>query len=157
MRFRLGLSIFVCTLVLSISIFPAFAAVPEPFYGAGYIKGNDSTLGDVIVYVPVDSKDSWGTSDSGYLFNVSSHTYSAIMYDDHGRQYTVSSSSFAFPRYRLSSSSSYNYTDLHLKVSDTNMAVATANPPRLTITESLPIITVGFLGVILFCMMRYKR
>lgn len=129
----------------------------QPFVGSGYFKGHDSILGDVVVYVPINSKGSWGTSDSGYLYNVSSSSYSGVMYTKNGTAYTFSSSGFAFPRYRLSSSSSYNYNDLHLTVTESNMQVATVPVNSITVTDSLPFIMVGFLGVILFCLMRFKR
>ena len=71
--------------------------------------------------------------------------------------YIVSASGFSLPRYRLPNSSSYDYFDLHLTVSESNLQVATEFPNALTITEAIPFIMVGFMGVILFFMMRSKR
>lgn len=159
MRFlsvRKTVFVVLCTFILSITT--VFADdFYQPFVGSGYFKGHDSVLGDVVVYVPINSKGSWGTSDSGYLYNVSSTSYSGVMYTKNGTAYTFSSSGFAFPRYRLNSSPSYNYSDLHLTVTESNMQVATVPVNSITVTDSLPFIMVGFLGVILFCLMRFKR
>lgn len=157
MSFRLGhkIAIIICTFCLCVTTVFAdnyFA----PFVGSGYVKGTDPMLGEVELYVPVNSKGSWGTSDTGFLYNVSSTSFKGVLYTKNGTKYTVSASGFALPRYRLSSSSS-DYSDLHLVVSDSNLQVATAFPNVLTITEAIPFIIVGFLGVILFFMMRSKR
>lgn len=157
MSFRLGHKIIIvfCTICLCVSTVFAddFLA---PFVGSGYVKGTDPMLGEVELYVPVNSKGSWGTSDTGFLYNVSSTSFKGVLYTKNGTRYTVSASGFALPRYRLSSSSS-DYSDLHLVVSDSNLQVATAFPNAITITESIPFIIVGFMGVILFFMMRSKR
>lgn len=158
MSFRLGhkIAIIICTFCLCVTT--AFADdFLAPFVGSGYVKGTDPLLGEVELYVPIDSKGSWGTSDTGYLYNVSSSGFKGVLYTKNGTKYTVSASGFALPRYRLSSSSYDDYSDLHLTVSASNLQVATAFPNALTITESLPFIMVGFMGVILFFMMRSKR
>ena len=158
MSFRLGhkIVIIICTFCLCVTT--AFADdFFAPFVGSGYVKGSDPVLGEVELYVPINSKGCWGTSDTGYLYNVSSSSFSGVMYTQNGTKYIVSSSGFALPRYRLSSSGSYDYTDLHLMVSQSNLQVATDFPNALTITEAIPFIMVGFMGVILFFMMRSKR
>lgn len=158
MSFRLGhkIAIIICTFFLCVTT--AFADdFLAPFVGSGYVKGTDPTLGEVELYVPINSKGCWGTSDTGYLYNVSSSNFSGVMYTQNGTKYIVSSSGFALPRYRLSTSGSYDYFDLHLTVSESNLQVATEFPNALTITESIPFIMVGFMGVILFFMMRSKR
>lgn len=157
MSFRLGhkIAIIICTFFLCVTT--AFADdFLAPFVGSGYVKGSDPVLGEVELYVPIDSKGSWGTSDTGYLYNVSSSGFKGVLYTKNGTKYTVSASGFALPRYRLSSSSS-DYSDLHLTVSESNLQVATDFPNALTISESIPFILVGFVGVILFFMMRSKR
>lgn len=158
MSFRLGhkIAIIICT--FSLCVTTAFAdGFIAPFVGSGYVKGTDPTLGEVELYVPIDSKGSWGTSDTGYLYNVSSSGFKGVLYTKNGTKYNVSASGFALPRYRLSSSSSSDYSDLYLTVSESNLQVATGFPNALTITESIPFIMVGFMGVILFFMMRSKR
>lgn len=157
MLFRLGhkIAIIICTFCLCVST--AFADnFFAPFVGSGYVKGTDPLLGEVELYVPIDSKGSWGTSDTGYLYNVSSSGFKGVLYTQNGTKYTVSASGFSLPRYRLSTSSS-DYSDLHLSVSESNLQVATAFPNALTISEAIPFIIVGFMGVILFFMMRSKR
>ena len=158
MSFRLGhkIAIIICTFCFCVTT--AFADdFLAPFVGSGYVKGTDPMLGEVELYVPVNSKGSWGTSDTGFLYNVSSTSFKGVLYSKNGTKYTVSASGFALPRYRLSNSSSSEYSDLHLMVSESNLQVATAFPNALTITEAIPFIMVGFMGVILFFMMRSKR
>lgn len=61
MSFRLGhkIAIVICTFCLCVTT--AFAAdFYAPFVGSGYVKGTDPLLGDVELYVPIDSKGSWG-------------------------------------------------------------------------------------------------
>lgn len=158
MSFRLGhkIAIIICTFCFCVNT--AFADdFLAPFVGSGYVKGTDPLLGEVELYVPIDSKGSWGTSDSGFLYNVSSSGFKGVLYTKNGTKYTVSASGFSLPRYRLSSSSSSDYSDLHLSVSQSNLQVATEFPNALTISEAIPFIMVGFMGVILFFMMRSKR
>ena len=158
MQFRLGhkIAIIICTFCFCVST--AFADdFLAPFVGSGFVKGTDPLLGEVELYVPINSKGCWGTSDTGYLYNVSSTGFSGVLYTQNGTKYTVSASGFALPRYRLPNSSSYDYSDLHLTVSESNLQVATDFPTALTITESIPFIMVGFMGVILFFLMRSRR
>lgn len=174
MRFRLGLSFLFSFVLLSFCVVPAFAvsAVPDevpaadvvavgpqyaPYIGSGWITGNASRLGHVSVYVPISSSDSWGTTNDGYLCNISGNSVSGLMYTDSGTKYYFSCSSFAIPRYRLYDGSGYQYEDLRLVVEDTNMHVATVFPGSYTFSNSWPYIVIGLMGVILVCLMRYKR
>ena len=158
MSFRLGHKIAIIICIFCFCVTTAFADdFFAPFVGSGYVKGTDPVLGEVELYVPINSKGFWGTSDTGYLYNVSSTGFSGVLYTQGGTKYIVSASGFALPRYRLSTSGSYDYSDLHLTVSESNLQVASDFPNALTITESIPFIMVGFMGVILFFMMRSKR
>lgn len=174
MRFRLGLSCFFCLVLLCFSVVPAFAVsavsdeVPAaqavsvgpqyaPYIGSGWITGNVLGLGHVSVYVPITSSESWGTTNDGYLCNVSGNSVSGLMYTDSGVKYYFSCSSFSIPRYRLYDGSGYQYEDLRLTVEDTNMHVATEFPGSYTFANSWPYIVIGFMGVILVCLMRYKH
>lgn len=174
MRYRLGLSCLFCFVLLCSCVFPSFAspslqedapvaqAVPigpqyAPYIGSGWITGNAPGLGHVSVYVPITSSDSWGTTSTGYLCNVSGNSVSGLMYTDTGVKYYFSCSSFSIPRYRLYDGSGYQYEDLRLTVEDSNMHVATVFPGSYTFSNSWPYIVIGFLGVILVCLMRYKH
>lgn len=170
MRYRSVLNVFVCCLLLSFCVVPVYAVsddapavqvVSEPKYapyiGCGWITGNVSGLGHVSVYVPITSSDSWGTTSDGYLCNISGNSVSGLMYTDTGTKYYFSCSSFAIPRYRLYDGSGYQYEDLRLVVEDTNMYVATVFPGSYTFSNSWPYIIIGLMGVILVCLMRYKR
>lgn len=174
MRFRLGLSFLFSFVLVSFCVVPSFAVseVPDevpvadvvaagpqyaPYIGSGWITGNASGLGHVSVYVPITSSDSWGTTSDGYLCNISGNSVSGLMYTDTGTKYYFSCSTFSIPRYRLYDGSGYQYEDLRLIVEDTNMHVATVFPGSYTFSNSWPYIVIGLLGVILVCLMRYKR
>ncbi len=174
MRYRLGLSFLFSFVLLSFCVVPSFAvsAVPDevsvadvvaagpqyaPYIGCGWITGNASGLGHVSVYVPITSSDSWGTTSDGYLCNISDNSVSGLMYTDSGTKYYFSCPTFSIPRYRLYDGPGYQYEDLRLVVEDTNMHVATVFPGSYTFSNSWPYIVIGLLGVILVCLMRYKR
>ncbi len=174
MRFRSVLNVFFCCFLLCLCVHPVFAVpvIPDdvpaaqavavgpqyaPYIGSGWITGNALGLGHVSVYVPITSSDSWGTTSDGYLCNVSGSSVSGLMYTDSGTKYYFSCSSFSIPRYRLYDGSGYQYEDLRLTVEDTNMNVATVFPGSYTFANSWPYIVIGLMGVILVCMMRYKR
>lgn len=174
MRYRLGLSLLFSFVLFSACVVPVFAVgatqedVPAaqavavgpqyaPYIGSGWVTGNAPGLGHVSVYVPITSSDSWGTTSDGYLCNVSGNSVSGLMYTDSGMKYYFSCSSFSIPRYRLYDGSGYQYEDLRLTVENTNMRVATVFPGSYTFANSWPYIVIGFMGVILVCLMRYKH
>lgn len=174
MRFRSVLNFLFCLVLLCSCVVPSFASSvlqedfpaaqavvvgPQyaPYIGSGWITGSVSGLGHVSVYVPISSSDSWGTTSDGYLCNVSGSSVSGLMYTDSGTKYYFSCSSFSIPRYRLYDGSGYQYEDLRLTVEDSNMRVATVFPGSYTFANSWPYIVIGLMGVILVCLMRYKR
>lgn len=128
-----------------------------PYIGSGWISGTAAGLGEVYVYVPISSHGFWGTTDDGYLCNVGGSSVSGVMFTASGTKYAFSCSSFSVPRYRLYDSSGYQYSDLHLTVTGSNLDVATTFPGSYTFANSWPYIVIGLMGVILVCMMRYKR
>lgn len=141
---------------------PIVAVVPDylshaQYIGGGWIRGTAVGLGDVELYFPLSSSGSWGLTSSNYLCNVNSSSVSGIMYDSSGRQYIVSCSGFSIPRYRLTGSSGYEYDDLSVKVYDSNLSVARAFPSSWRMDNGWYYLVIAFLGVILICLMRYKR
>lgn len=141
---------------------PMVAVVPDylshaQYIGGGWIRGSAVGLGDVELYFPLSSFGSWGLTSSNYLCNINSSSVSGIMYDSSGRQYNVSCSGFSIPRYRLSDSSGYQYDDLSVKVYDSNLSVARAFPATWRMDNGWYYLVIAFLGVILICLMRYKR
>lgn len=129
-----------------------------PYIGSGWMIGTVSGLGEVYLYVPVSSRGVWGTTADGYLCNVGESTVSGVLFTASGTQYSFSAPSFSLPRYRLSSSSSYyDWNDLLLTVSDSNMQVATEFGPSVPVSDVLPYVLVGLLGVVILCMMRSRR
>lgn len=172
MRFRFVRKVFVLACLLScLCVVPVYAVsdddasavqvVPElkyaPYIGSGWITGTAVGLGDVYVYVPISSRGSWGITSDGFLCNVGSNSVSGVMFTASGTKYAFSCSSFSVPRYRLYDGSGYQYSDLYLTVTGSNLDVATTFPGSYTFANSWPYIVIGLMGVILVCMMRYKR
>lgn len=125
-----------------------------PYIGSGYFVCTTSS-GTVYIYVPIDSKGKWGTTSNGFLCNVSSSAVSGVMYDSSGNQYSFSAPGFSVPRYR--SGSDYTYTDLFAKVQSSNLSPATEFPVEHGFSEMYIYILTGLMGVIILCLMRYKR
>ncbi len=129
-----------------------------PYIGSGWITGTVSGLGEVYLYVPVSSRGLWGITADGYLCNVGQSSFSGVLFTASGTQYSFSAPSFSLPRYRLASSSTYyEWVDLRLTVSDSNMQVATEFGPSVPVADSIPFVLVGLLGVVILCLMRSRR
>lgn len=129
-----------------------------PYIGSGWFIGSDSGLGEVYLYVPVSSRGVWGVTSDGYLCNVGGSSVSGFLYTASGTKYSFSAPSFSLPRYRLFSSSGYNdWNDLRLTVSSSNMQVATDFEPAVPVSEAIPFVIVGLLGVMVLCLMRSRH
>ena len=129
-----------------------------PFIGSGWFTGTVTGLGEVYLYVPVSSRGVWGTTSNGYLCNVGGSSVSGVLFSSSGTQYTFNAPSFSLPRYRLVSSSSYNdWSDLRLTVSSSNMQVATDFEPAVPVSDAIPFVIVGLLGVMVLCLMRSRH
>lgn len=127
------------------------------YIGGGYIRGVVTGLGDVEIYFPYSSRHSWGLTADSYLCNINSSSVSGIMFDSSGRQYDVSCYGFSIPRYRLSDSSGYGYTDMYCSVYSSNLDVQTSFQSAFNFENSWPYITIGLLGVIIVCMLRFRH
>lgn len=129
-----------------------------PYIGSGWFTGTVSGLGEVYLYVPVSSRGVWGTTVDGYLCNVGGSSVSGVLFSASGTQYSFNAPSFSLPRYRLVSSTSYNdWGDLRLTVSASNMQVATDFDPAVPVSDAIPFIIVGLLGVMVLCLMRSRH
>ena len=129
-----------------------------PYIGSGWFTGTVSDLGEVYLYVPVSTRGVWGTTADGYLCNVGGNSVSGVLFTSSGTQYSFNAPSFSLPRYRLFSSSSYyEWVDLRLTVSDSNMQVATSFEPAVPVSDAIPFVIVGLLGVMILCLMRSRR
>lgn len=129
-----------------------------PYIGSGWFIGTVSGLGEVYLYVPVSSRGVWGTTSNGYLCNIGGSSVSGVLFTSSGTQYSFNAPAFSLPRYRLFSSSSYNdWNDLRLTVSSSNMQVATDFPPAVPVSNAIPFVIVGLLGVMVCCLMRSRR
>ena len=125
-----------------------------PFYGCGYITGTTNDGSTVTLYFPINYKDGYfGTDGNGYLFNVNSASISG--YYEGVYNNSVSCSGFSYPRYRESSSSGYyDYVNLYLKPTASNMHIATEAAPSVSVTDMLPYVSILLLGVIFLCCMK---
>lgn len=146
--------------VSSVSDFKAGATALKyaPFIGSGWFTGTVSGLGEVYLYVPVDTRGTWGTTADGYLCNVGRSSVSGVLFTSSGVEYSFSAYSFQLPRYRLVSDTGYNdWSDLRLKVTDSNMQVATDFDPAVPVSDAIPFVIVGLLGVMVLCLMRSRH
>lgn len=146
--------------VSSVSDFKAGATNLKyaPYIGSGWFIGTVSGLGEVYLYVPVDTRGSWGITSDGYLCNVGRSSVSGVLFTSSGTQYSFSASSFSLPRYRRVSDTGYSdWTDLRLTVSDSNMQVATDFDPAVPVSDAIPFVIVGLLGVMVLCLMRSRH
>lgn len=129
-----------------------------PYIGSGWFTGSVSGLGEVYLYVPVTTRGVWGTTADGYLCNVGGASVSGVLFTSSGTKYSFSAPSFSLPRYRLFSSSDYyDWNDLRLTVSDSNMQVATSFEPAVPVSDAIPFVIVGLLGVMILCLMRSRH
>lgn len=129
-----------------------------PYIGSGWFIGNVSGLGEVYLYVPISSRGVWGSTSDGYLCNIGGSSVSGVLFSSSGTQYSFNAPAFSLPRYRLYSSSSYNdWNDLRLTVSSSNLQVATDFPPAVPVSNAIPFVIVGLLGVMVCCLMRSRR
>ena len=129
-----------------------------PYIGSGWFIGSVSGLGEVYLYVPVSSRGVWGVTSDGYLCNVGGSSVSGFLFTSSGTKYSFSAPSFSLPRYRLFSSSDYyDWNDLRLTVSSSNMQVASDFEPAVPVSEAIPFVIVGLLGVMVLCLMRSRH
>lgn len=113
---------------LVLFVVPAFAVVQldstpptnAPFSGGYWVGGTDRNLGNVVIYV--NDNEGWTLNDDGYLFRYSNSSASGRLYVN-GTEYTFSSSSFALPRYRLTTGTGLQYTDLELIPTQGNILI----------------------------------
>lgn len=123
------------------------------FYGSGYITGESEELGTITLYFPISYQDGyWGLDSNGYLYNVTSSSLSGYLSGVYNN--SVSAPAFSYPRYRNSSSSSWEYVDLHITPLNSNMEIATQVAPLYTIDDFVPYLVVLFGGVLVLCFMK---
>lgn len=129
-----------------------------PYIGSGWFIGTVSGLGEVYLYVPISTCGVWGTTSDGYLCNIGGSSVSGVLFTSSGTKYSFNASSFSLPRYRLFSSSEYyDWNDLRLTVTSSNLQVATEFPPAVPVSDAIPFVIVGLLGVMVCCLMRSRR
>lgn len=125
------------------------------FYGSCWVTGTDSRLGTVTVYFPIDCREGvFGIDSNGYLFNISDSSYSGYCSDTYNN--SVSAGGFDYPSYRLNSGSSWDYYDLHLIPTDSNMRIATSMSDYIPVSVFLPYLLILFGGVVILCFMKWS-
>ena len=123
----------------------------SPFYGSGWVTGQDSNLGIITLYFPRNyCSDTWGVDSNGYLFNVTSSSVGGYYSGSYNN--SISAPSFSYPRYR--SSNNYDYIDIHLVPLNSNMDIYTSHRPRKTMDDLLPYVSILLIGGVLVCCMR---
>lgn len=133
---------------------PRAAGDGFPFYGSAWVKGSVSGLGQVSVYFPINRKEFVGVDSSGRIFNVSDNSWSGVMYDSSGTTYTVSFGSFALPRFRVYSGSSWEYETLYLVPSESNLVLPDGPSSAYSLSDLLPWVSLLLVGGVLLCCMR---
>lgn len=125
-----------------------------PFYGSAWAEGTVPGLGTCRLYFPINRKELVGLDSSGRLFNVSDNSWSGVMYDSSGDAYTVSFGSFALPRYRVPSGSSWDYETLYFTPSESNLVLPDSLSPTYSLYDLLPWVGLLLLGGVFLCSMR---
>lgn len=123
------------------------------FYGAVYVTGYDSRLGNVTVYFPANYQSGvLGLDSSGYLVSVYSSSVTGYLAGVNNNRVNVST--WSRPTYsQYSGSSSTTYT-LNLKPVSSNADLMTSSLPRMSFQQLYPYLMILFLGVILVCCMK---
>ena len=131
---------------------PVIAAAGDdfPFYGSCWIRGAAEGLGEVTLFFPINRQDGYvGLDAAGRIFNVSDSSWSGVMYDSSGTSYQVSFGSFALPRYRISSGSSWDYETLYLTPSESNLVLPDGPGATYSLSDLLPWVIALLLGGVL--------
>lgn len=146
-------SIFFGFLLVIISILPCFADI----VGAGWFTCDCSLGNDCTITVPANSLDFWGVDDSnGSLVNCGSSTVSGTISTSQGTSYSWRCASLSTPEYRQNGSG-YTWLPLNCFVTDSSFSIATNQRSAEPWKNYTGLITIGLLGVIIVCLMRYKH
>lgn len=133
MRFWLRLrNVFlVCFVAVVVCVSPAFALVdldttaPDnaPYTGGYWLSGYSVQLGNIDIFL--SDNHGWCLDELGQLFRYANTSATGLMYTEDGTEYNFNAPAFSVPRYRLSSSSGYTYTDLYVAPTAGNIIVDT--------------------------------
>lgn len=118
------------------------------FYGAVYVTGYDSRLGNVTVYFPANYQSGvLGLDASGYLVSVYSSSVTGYLAGVNNNRVTLST--WSRPTYsQYSGSSTASYT-LNLQPVSSNAELMTSSLPRLSFERLYPYLMIFLLGVML--------
>lgn len=126
-----------------------------PWYGGYYITGVAADLGDCTIYLPVN--EGWCLDEYGYLFRYASSSASGKLYTENGTIYDFNAQAFSTPRYRLSSSSSYSYTDLHFYPTASNVVVEDSFEMTMDVGNVYTLALIAVVGLIFIVLISRGR
>lgn len=122
-----------------------------------FVQLDESTLGEITVYVPADKVQFLSLQEDGTtIVNVSSGSFYGYFVSN-GNEYRVTFGSFEIPTYRLTSSGYTTYDLNVIEIIDTNIDfLETDSFINESYVNQLSIYIISF-GVVILCLMYLKR
>ena len=112
--------------------------------GCGYITGTEARLGEITLYVPLDTKKNfWGVDKDGYLMNVTGSSRRIYLKEAYRQRATAEA--FNYPYYEDGNKEYY----MKLTPTQSNCTINTEFPLRNTWEELTPLIILTGMGVII--------
>ena len=123
------------------------------FTGCWWVSGSDVRLGQITVYLPVDTdRSQFGLDASGRLVYVGSGSVSGYLAGVRNNRVTFSS--FSGGSYSEADGPSWDTYDLQLSPTATNLDIATTLLSPFDVWAYVPYLIVLFGGVVVLCCMR---
>lgn len=165
MRCFTRLSSFLCVLALcfvfgfdvahAVDDLPNTPPEDPPYLGGYYITGYSAALGNCTIYLPVN--EGWCLDEYGFLFRYASSSASGKLFTDNGTEYDFNAPAFSQPRYRLSNSTGYSYTDLQLNPSASNVVIQNSFEPVSDFDDTMQLVLFAAVGLILVVLVSRGR
>ena len=112
--------------------------------GCGYITGTEARLGEITLYVPLETKKNfWGVDKDGYLMNVTGTSKRIYLKEAYRQRATAEA--FNYPYYEDGNKEYY----MKLTPTQSNCTINTEFPLRNTWEELTPLIILAGMGVII--------
>lgn len=155
------LCVFAVCLVFGLNVAYAAEDLPNdppedpPYLGGYYISGYSAALGHCTIYIPV--AEGWCLDKYGFLFRYASGSVSGKLYTENGTEYDFNAQAFSQPRYRLSNSTGYTYTDLQFNPSASNIVIENSFEEPFDAEYSGQLILIAVTGLILVVLVSKRR
>ena len=117
-----------------------------PWLGGYYITGINADIGICTVYLPVN--EGWCLDANGFLFRYASSSATGKIYTEDGTVYDFNASAFDTPRYRLSNSSSYSYSDFYFNPAASNVVIENTFAAPFDSSEGNTLVLIAIVGMI---------